>query len=129
MESIFLRLFILLIFFFFWSLDYTLLRKLGYSRIFSGFYAFALLIVYPIALFILLCLKWPIQRKIRDLRVRYGQGIEDDAYELLEEGIRYEAKSKYEEAMVKYQEVLTRFRDTNAGKDAKIALETLRSKL
>lgn len=111
------------------TLDFTLLRRLGYSNLFSILYSLPLFLFYPIAMLVLLCLRWPIHREIRDLRVRYGEGVEDDAYYLLEEAIRFEAKVKYEEALIKYQEVLTRFRNTTSGKDAEIAVEALRPKV
>ena len=113
----------------FLAIWYSLLRQLGYSNLFSFLYSFLLFFVYPIALFILLFLKWPIQREARDLRIRYGEGTEGDAYDLLKEGMRHEVKGRNDEAFFKYQEVLTRFRNTTAGNDAKIAIGSLRSRL
>ena len=92
-----------------------------------------LLIILPVANLIMLivfaALEWPIQREVRDLRIRCGVGNEEDAYSLISEAIRLEAKGKFDDALLKYQEVVTRFRDTVAWKDAEINFSVLRSKL
>jgi len=127
--GIFEAIFLIAVFCFFFGIEYTLLRQMGYSILFSFLYSFVLFFLHPIGLFIILCLEWPIQRKLRDLRIRYGEGTEGDAYDLLKEGIRHEVKGRNDEALLKYQEVLTRFRNTTAGNDAQIAVEYLHSKL
>jgi hypothetical protein len=86
-------------------------------------------VVNVVAFFVLAAREWPIQREVRDLRIRCGSGTEEDAYSLIREGSRLEAKGKSHEALRRYQEVVARFKDTAAGKDAAKGIEALQAKL
>lgn len=101
--------------------------KAGYPR------WWAVLIIIPIAnlvvLIILAAQEWPIHREMRDLRIRCGCGTEDDGQSLLKEGFRLERDGELEEALLKYQVVATSLKDTVAGQDAEISIETLRAEL
>lgn len=66
---------------------------------------------------------------MRDLKIRCGSANEEDAYSLIREAVRLEVKGKFDDALLKYQEVVTRFRDTAAGKDAEKSIEVLQAKL
>lgn len=91
------------------------------------------LMIVPVANLIMLIIfaarEWPVQREVRDLRIRCGSGKEEDAYSLISEAVRLEVKGKFDDALLKYQEVVTSFRDTVAGKDAEKNIEALRAKL
>jgi len=105
----------------------TIFVKAGYS----GWWGLLMLIpgVNLVMIIIFLVRQWPIQREVRELRMRYGHGTEEDAYSLISEAIRLEARGKVDDALVKYQEVVTSFRDTPAGKDAQKNIEILRAGL
>jgi hypothetical protein len=104
----------------------ALFAKAGFSPWLS------LLMIVPIAnlvmLFIFIVGEWPIQREIRNNRIRWGLGTEEDAYSLLGEAVKHEVKGDIENALLKYGEVVVRFRNTVAGKDAQIAIDSLKSK-
>ncbi|HVN98017.1 MAG TPA: hypothetical protein VMT62_16425 [Syntrophorhabdaceae bacterium] len=103
--------------------------KAGYR--YSG--GMSLLMFVPIANIAMLVKygvsEWPIERQMRDLRIRCGSGTEEDAYSLLSEAARLEVKGKLDDALFKYQEVVTRFRDTAAGNDAQKSIDILKAKL
>lgn len=124
-EGIFILLGIVLIVGFF---D-TIFGKAGYR--YSG--GMSLLMFVPIANIIMLLIysirEWPIERQVHDLKIRCGSANEEDAYSLISEAVRLEVKGKFDDALLKYQEVVTRFRDTSAGNDAEKSIKALQSKL
>jgi hypothetical protein len=61
--------------------------------------------------------------------VTYEPSSEDVAYEALSDGTKLEIEGRVEEAMLAYKEVIEKYPDTEAGKDAKKSIESLQSKL
>lgn len=103
-------------------------RRAGYSKVFSILASVLMLIpLANLVMFIILITKeWPVHKELRTLRVRCGEGTESDAFDLLCEAIRLESKNKVDEALFKYQEVITRFPGTISAKDATISIEGIR---
>lgn len=93
----------------------------------------SLLMLIPLANIVVLLVfstkEWPIQQQVRDLKILCGSASEEDAYSLISEAVRLEVKGKFDEALLKYQEVVTRFRSTPAGNDAEKSIEALQAKL
>jgi TolA-binding protein len=57
-----------------------------------------------------------------------GLSREENAFALLQEASRLEARGKAQEALQKYQQVVERFAATDAGRDAQKSIESLRAK-
>jgi hypothetical protein len=57
-----------------------------------------------------------------------GLSREEEAFALLQEASRLEARGKAQEALQKYQQVVERFAATDAGRDAQKSIESLRAK-
>lgn len=81
--------------------------------------------VNVIAMLTLVFREWPIHRELADLRTRCGQANETDAYLVLQEALRLELKGRTDDALLKYQEVASRFRGTAAGTDAEKSVGAL----
>lgn len=107
----------------------TIFGKAGYR--YSG--GMSLLMFIPLANIVMLLIysikEWPIERQVRDLKIRCGSANEEDAYSLISEAVRLEVKGKFDDALLKYQEVVTRFRATPAGNDAEKSIKALQTKL
>jgi uncharacterized membrane protein len=107
----------------------TIFGRAGYR--YAG--GMSLLMFVPIANMVMLLIfvisEWPIERQVRDLKIRCGSANEEDAYSLIREAIRLEVKGQFDEALLKYQEVVTRFRDTAAGNDAEKSIEAVKAKI
>lgn len=101
--------------------------KAGYS------WRRGLLMLIPVANLVIIITfllgEWPVQREARELRMHGGSRTEEDAYSLIREAVDLEVKGGLDDALQKYQEVVTSFRDTAAGKDAEKSIEILRAKL
>jgi len=110
-----------------WIFD-TIFSKAGHR--YSG--GMSLLMLIPVlnvvAFIIFLVTEWPIERKMRDLRIRCGSADQEDANSLLAEAISLDAKGSIDQALLKYQEVIVRFRSTVAADDAAKSIAAFRSR-
>ncbi len=105
----------------------SILRKAGYSAWWA-----LLTLLPPVGLLVLILLAvsdWPVRRKLRELRVRHGIADDEELQVYLSEGCRLDRRGEFAEAMVKYQEIATRFADRPAGRDARNYIVSLRAKM
>jgi len=71
---------------------------------------------------------WPVEGLVRASRGQAGIGSEDDAFAALSLATRLESRGEVAGAISKYEEVMRRFRGTEAAKDAEVSIRDLKSK-
>jgi hypothetical protein len=101
-------------------------RKAGFS------FWWGVLMPIPVVNFIPVCIfvfrEWPIQKELARLRTQCGVADEGDAYLVLRDALQLELQGKTLEALLKYQEIATRFHDTTVGNDAEKSVAALLQK-
>ena len=71
---------------------------------------------------------WPIEDALSALRARAGIATEDDAVAALSRATRLESRGNAADAIAKYEEIIRRFEETEAAKDAEISIRNLKAK-
>jgi hypothetical protein len=102
-------------------------KQAGYSISYSILWGILMIvpILNIIAFGVFAFREWPIRKELATLRTRCGVAVESDAYLVMQDALRLELQGKTPEALLKYQEIATRFRGTGAGNDAEKSVTAL----
>jgi len=72
---------------------------------------------------------WPVESLLSAFRGQAGVETEDNAVAALSVATRLETSGEVAAAISKYEEIIRRFGDSEAAKDAEISIRTLKSKI